>query len=101
LADNPIPVLRDTLEREVGLRIFYVPLPSRFSEVYHYDDHSGACIAINVLHPAERRRLSLAHGYAHFLVHRHRPGTFIEGDYQRVPEDERVADLIAFIFPDA
>jgi len=96
LGDRPVPILRDILEQEVGLRIFYLALPSKFSEIYHYDQNVGGCIVINKQHPAERRRLSLAHGYAHFLVHRHKPGTFVESDYQRMPEDERLADMIAF-----
>jgi len=33
LGDGPIPILRDLLEQEVGLRIFYLPLcPSHFQQ---------------------------------------------------------------------
>src|SRR5258706_4362770 len=37
LGDGPIPILRDILEQEVGLRIFYINLPSKFSARYLYD----------------------------------------------------------------
>ena len=74
LGDGPIPVLRDTLEQDVGLRIFYIPMQpsSKFAGLYHYDDLLGGCIAVNVLHPEERRRWSLAHDYGHFLGHRYK-----------------------------
>lgn len=100
LGDGPILALRDILEQDVGLRIFYIPLdPSSFSEMYYYDEQVGGCMAINRKHPEERRRWSLAHGYAHFLVHRYSPAAFIDyEEYQRVPEHERFADTFALHF---
>jgi len=99
LGDGPIPVLRDILEQDVGLRIFYLPLiPSKFSAIYHYDNQLGGNIAINRLHPEERRRWSLAHEYAHFLAHRYKPGVLVENAYQRLPESERFADASAQYF---
>ncbi|XWK89578.1 MAG: XRE family transcriptional regulator [Phormidium sp.] len=68
LGDGPIPVLRDVLEQSVGLRIFYLQMPSKYSGIYSYDEQIGGCIAINANHPEERRRWSLAHEYLHFLV---------------------------------
>lgn len=98
LGDGPIPMLRDILEQDVGLRIFYLELPSTFSAIYLYDNILGGCIAVNRLHPEERRRWSLAHDYGHFLVHRYRPTVFIEDSYRRVPESERFADAFALYF---
>jgi Zn-dependent peptidase ImmA (M78 family)/DNA-binding XRE family transcriptional regulator len=99
LGDGPLPILRDILEEDVGLRIFYLPLqPSKFSAIYLYDDKLGGCIAVNSQHPEERRRWSLAHEYGHFLAHRYQPGVFIENVYQRVPESERFADSFALYF---
>lgn len=99
LGDGPIPILRNILEQDVGLRIFYLPLrPPKFSAIYLYTDQLGGCIAINSLHPEERRRWSLAHDYAHFLVHRYKPTVFIEAGYQRLPESERFADYFALYF---
>lgn len=99
LGDGPLPILRDILEQDVGLRIFYLPLqPSKFSAIYIYSHEIGGCIAVNSQHPEERRRWSLSHDYAHFLVHRYKPRMFIEDSYQRVPEDERFADYFALHF---
>jgi Zn-dependent peptidase ImmA (M78 family)/DNA-binding XRE family transcriptional regulator len=99
LGDGPIPILRDILEQDVGLRIFYLPLhPSTFSAMYLYDHQLGGCIAINSLHPEERRRWSLAHDYGHFLVHRYKPILFFEDSYQRLPESKRFAEYFARYF---
>lgn len=92
LGDGPIPLLRDILEQGVGLRIFYLEMPPKYSEVYSYNERFGGCMAINANHPEERRRWSLAHGYLHFLAHRRKPVLDFEGQYQRVPESERLAE---------
>ena len=102
LGDGPLPILREVLEEDVGLRVFYLPLtPSKFSEMYSYSDELGGCIAVNSLHPEERRRWSLAHGYAHFLVGRYTPVVVAYEDYQRLPRSERCADSFAenFLMP--
>jgi len=100
LGDGPITkILRDILEQDVGLRIFYIPIqPSRFSAIYLFDDQIGGCIAINSNHPEERRRWSLAHDYGHFLVHRNKPTADIEDNYRRKPGSERFADDFALYF---
>lgn len=99
LGDGPVPLLRDVLEQDVGLRIFYFPLPGKFSAIYLYDDQVGGCIAINKLHPEDRRRTSLAHEYGHFLTYRYKAEVFIEeGYYLRKPESERLADDFAITF---
>ncbi|MBV8821375.1 MAG: ImmA/IrrE family metallo-endopeptidase [Ktedonobacteraceae bacterium] len=98
LGDGPIPLLRDILEQDVGLRIFYYALPPKFSAIYLYDDQVGGCIAVNSNHPEERRRWSLAHDYGHFLTYRLKPTVFIENGYQRKPESEHLADDFANYF---
>lgn len=100
LGDAPIPMLRDILEQNVGLRIFYFPIQpsSKFSEIYIYEPILGGCIAINQLHTKERCRLSLAHAYAHFLAHRSKPTVSLLDNYQRKPESERFADSFAQYF---
>ena len=99
LGDGPLPVLRDLLEHDVGLRIFYIPLqlPSKlkFSAMYFYTEELGGCIAVNSNHPEDRRRLSLAHECGHFLTTRYKAEVFIEDSYKRVPEVERFADRFA------
>ncbi len=98
LGDGQVPLLRDILEQDVGLRVFYYPLPAKFSAIYLYDDQAGGCIAVNSNHPEERRRWSLAHDYGHFLTFRQKPTVFIENGYQRKPESERLADDFANYF---
>jgi len=95
LGDGPLPILRVVLEQDVGLRVFYMQFAdSNFSEMYYYDEELGGCLAVNQNHPEERRRWSLAHGYAHFLVHRFQPAIFHESGYQR----EQFADFFAKYF---
>ena len=100
LGDGPITkILRDILEQDVGLRVFYIPIqPAKFSAIYLYDDQIGGCIAVNANHPEERRRWSLAHDFGHFLVHRHKPTVYIEDNYRRKPGSERFADDFALFF---
>jgi Zn-dependent peptidase ImmA (M78 family)/DNA-binding XRE family transcriptional regulator len=92
IGDGPLPLLRDILEQDVGLRIFYLKMPPKFSEIYGYDERLGGCMAINGDHPEERRRWSLAHGYLHFLAHRRKPIFHYDGQYQRIPVSEQLAD---------
>lgn len=98
LGDAPIPRLRDVLEQSVGLRIFYLQMPPKYSEAYSYDEKLGGCMAINANHPEERRRWSLAHGYLHFLAHRRKPVVDFDGQYQRLPESERLAEAFPKYF---
>ena len=98
LGDSPIPLLRDILEQSVGLRIFYLKMPSKYSEIYSYNEEIGGCMAINANHPEERRRWSLAHGYLHFLAHRRKPVIDFDGQYKRMPESERLAEAFPKYF---
>ena len=98
LGDSTIAHLRDILEQSVGLRIFYIKMPSKYSEVYSFDEKLGGCMAINANHPEERRRWSLAHGYLHFLAHRRKPVVDFDGQYQRLPESERLAEAFPKYF---
>ncbi len=98
LGDGPIPLLRDILEQSVGIRIFYLKMPAKYSEIYSYDEQLGGCMAINLDHYEERRRWSMAHGYLHFLAHRRKPVFDFEGQYQRIPESERLAEAFPKYF---
>ena len=98
LGDGHLPLLRDILEQNVGIRVFYVKMPSKYSEIYSYDEQVGACMAINQNHQEERRRWSMAHGYLHFLVHRRKPVLDFDGQFQRIPESERLAEAFPKYF---
>jgi Zn-dependent peptidase ImmA (M78 family)/DNA-binding XRE family transcriptional regulator len=101
LGEGPIPFLRETLEQNVGLRIFYIPMPAKVSEMYFYHESLGGCMAINRNHPEDRRRWSMAHGYLHFLVHRKKAILDLDLNqikYQRVPVDEQLAEAFPAYF---
>jgi Zn-dependent peptidase ImmA (M78 family)/transcriptional regulator with XRE-family HTH domain len=101
LGDAPAHHLRQTLESDVGLRIFFLPLPSRVAGLFVASAAYGACIGINAGHPGERQRWSLTHEYAHFLTQRSRTEVTVLHGYQRVPTAERFADAFAenFLLP--
>lgn len=95
LGDGPLPMMRSIFEQDVGLRVFFIQFEdSQFSEMYYYDEELGGCLAVNQNHPEERRRWSLAHGYAHFLVHRFQSAIYYVSGYQR----EQFADFFAKYF---
>jgi Zn-dependent peptidase ImmA (M78 family)/transcriptional regulator with XRE-family HTH domain len=96
--DGPITNLRDVLENDVGLRIFYMDLPSRVSAMFGFKEDLGGCILVNRQHPHDRQRLSCAHEYGHFVSRRHEPEISLTQRYQRVPEHERFADAFARAF---
>lgn len=101
LGDGPIPQLRDILELNVGIRVFYLKMPAKYSEIYSYDEQLGACMAINQYHYEERRRWSMAHGYLHFLAHRRKPVLDLVDhgiQFQRIPESERLAEAFPKYF---
>lgn len=100
LGDGPLYMIRDVLEQEVGLRVYFMKMPSHFSEMYVYDDILGGCLAINCDHPEDRRRLSMLHGYAHFLTSRYKSFVHLEGGRRFGPDadNERFADYFAVCF---
>jgi Zn-dependent peptidase ImmA (M78 family)/DNA-binding XRE family transcriptional regulator len=101
LGDGPIRDLRGLLETDVGLRIFYLDLPSTVAALFAFSIELGGAIAVNRKHPPERRRHSLAHEYGHFLTERRTPEINLVGRYERVPAQERFADAFgrAFLLP--
>jgi Zn-dependent peptidase ImmA (M78 family)/DNA-binding XRE family transcriptional regulator len=101
LGDQPVIYLRNTLEWDVGLRIFYTgDLPSAIAGMYAYSAELGACILINRNHPPERRRVSMLHEYGHFLLStdRYRPGIDYLAMPGRKPANERFAEAFALNF---
>lgn len=102
LGDVPLLNLRDLLESDVGLRIFQLELPSDVAGMFAFTDELGGCVAINIRHPAERRRHSLAHEYGHFLSSRFRSEILYIDRYERLPHHERFAEAFAraFLLPE-
>lgn len=101
LGDAPVLQLRQLLESDVGLRIFSMKLPSSVAGLFVSSSQYGACIAINIDHPAERQRWSLAHEYAHFIAQRSRTEITQLHAYARVPAPEKFAETFAenFLMP--
>lgn len=101
LGDGPLLNLRELLEGDVGMRIFLLDLPPRVAAMFAYTEDLGGCIAVNRNHPQERRRMSIAHDYGHFLTNRYQPEVAFIGRYQREPQHERFAEAFArsFLMP--
>ena len=95
LGDGPFLNLREVLENEAGIRIFYTQMPSHLAGIFAYTDDLGGCIAVNSRHPEERRRWSMAHEYGHFLTSRFRPELTALSQGGRVTASERFADSFA------
>jgi len=95
IGDGPISNLRDRLENDVGLRIFYFAMPPKISGVFAYNDTLGGCIGINANHPRDRRAWSLAHEWGHFLTTRYRAEITFLSERRRQSASERFADAFA------
>jgi Zn-dependent peptidase ImmA (M78 family)/DNA-binding XRE family transcriptional regulator len=98
LGEQPVEELRRLLEWDVGLRIFYWPLPSAIAGMYAYADDLGGCIMVNCKHPAERRRASMLHEYGHLIADRYKPGIDYLNMPGRKPANERFAEAFALSF---
>lgn len=103
LGDAPVLNLREVLEGDVGLRIFYLELPSKVAGMYAFTEEHGGALAVNRNHPAERRRHSMAHEYGHFLIERFQSEITVVGRYERRPAGERFAEAFgrALLMPAA
>jgi len=96
LGDGPIPDLRRLLAREVGLRIYGLPIkPNKYSAIYLYSGQIGGCIAFNSKQPVPRSRFTLAHEYGHFLTSRSKINLYRNSE---LPKIERIADRFAVHF---
>jgi len=98
IGDGPIGNLRERLESDVGLRLFYFDMPSRISGLFVFNEALGGCAAINVKHPRDRRQWSLSHEYGHFLTSRYQPEVTFLFDKRRNSHKERLADGFAKYF---
>ncbi len=101
IGDGPISNLRERLENDMGLRVFYYAMPSKVSGLFAYNDVLGGCIGINSSHPRDRRNWSLAHEYGHFLTDRYQAEITFLTEKKRQSANERLADAFAenFLMP--
>lgn len=98
LGERPLPDIRQLLEAEVGVRIFFSRLPSRFAGMYIFVEGLGGCMLINSVHPADKQRASIAHEYAHLIVDRYTAGIDYLTIAGRKPANERFAEAFAMSF---
>lgn len=101
IGDGPISNLRERLEMDVGLRVFYFEMPSDVSGIFAYADSLGGCIGINRNHPRDRRHWSLAHEFGHYLTTRFSVEITFLRNKRRLTSSERFADAFAenFLMP--
>jgi Zn-dependent peptidase ImmA (M78 family)/transcriptional regulator with XRE-family HTH domain len=93
---SPISDIFSLLEREVGIRIFIRPLRSgAISGLFAFGETVGACMLLNRNHPRERRALTAAHEYAHFLSSRQLPDVLSEPRPRSQSREERFASAFA------
>ena len=95
LGSGPILNLREILEDDAGMRVFYTPFPSDIAGVFAFTQELGGCIGVNIHHPEVQRRWSLAHEYGHFLTNRYKPDVTHLTIQDRVSGAERFADAFA------
>lgn len=98
LGDGPVHDLRSILETEFGIRVFYMDLPSKTAAMFGFTEELGGCISVNRQHPAERRRLSLAHELGHFVCSRELPDVHRLGKGSRNAARERFANAFSYAF---
>lgn len=96
---GPLTDIVSLLEIEIGLRVFFRPLPHDISGVFIYDPAIGACILINANHPPERQVVTIVHELGHFMCARN-----LADVYSGEPEasrEERFVTLfsLAFLMP--
>lgn len=97
--DGPIGNLWSLLETDIGLRLFAFPMADRaIAGLFVFTEEYGGCIAINANQPEDRRRMSGAHEYGHFLTDRLRPEVTILRGAPGRSSSERFADAFARCF---
>ncbi len=96
-AHQPVHAPRTLLE-EAGLHVFVDKLDLKLAGLYAFVPNFGYCILVNSLHSEPRRRWTIAHEFAHFLVDRDHPGIDYLKPSQRRSENERFADAFAAAF---
>ncbi|HLG15093.1 MAG TPA: XRE family transcriptional regulator [Blastocatellia bacterium] len=98
IGDGPLASLRERLEGDVGLRIFFFSMPAKIAGLFFYSDSLGGCIGINSKHPRDRRNWSLTHEYAHFLASRYQIEVTILTKPKPSSARERFAETFAACF---
>ncbi len=104
LGDAPVKDLVDLLDGNVGIRVFMLPVGQKSLSGLVVQSRSGRpCVLVNSTEIHYRRNFTLAHEYAHALVHLSEPSApkawidFSSKSNRKDPE-ERFADSFAAAF---
>lgn len=99
LGDRPALHVREQLEREAGLAVFYLDdMPSGIAGILLWGEELGACVGINARMPRGRRRWSVAHELGHFLRDPERGDVLPDGPMARRDASEVFCDAFAAAF---
>ena len=98
---GPIPDLISLLELELGIRIFFRPLPAQISGLYAFDPTIGACVLINANHHWKRRVQTAIHETGHFVSDRSHADILDDEAAVALSVEERFAKRFgsAFLMP--
>lgn len=98
---SPIPDLINLLQVELGLRIFFRPLPAQISGLYAYDPAVGACMLINANHHWKRQVQTATHETGHFISDRSHADILDDSPTAALSVEERFAKRFgsAFLMP--
>ena len=75
-----IPVRIDVVAHRLGLYIDEIPLDDEVSGILVVEDNQGT-IGVNKFHSEVRRRFTIAHEIAHYILHRDKSELFIDKKY--------------------
>lgn len=79
-----IPVDVTSLARLLGIRVYVAPWPDNISGKIQRDEKrggsSGFAIFVNQSHPRTRRRFTISHEIAHYVLHEHKIGDGVFDD---------------------
>lgn len=98
LGEGPLLNLRETLEAEVGLRVFQLDLPPGVAGMLASTEELGACLAVSLRQPPELRRDALGQELGQLLTAPSRADVLLAGAYDRKPAKRRFAEAFARAF---
>ena len=84
IAEQDLPIEVTPLANRLGVRVYRAPWPNEISGKIQRDARrggdSGFAIFVNADHPAVRRRFTIAHEIAHYVLHERKIGDGIFDD---------------------
>lgn len=97
IAAQELPIEVTPLANELGIRVYRAPWPNEISGKIQKDvtrgGESGFAIFVNKDHPSVRRRFTIAHEIAHYVLHERQigDGVFDDAMYRSgLPHSEEV-----------